>query len=404
MNTSTDQPSIPTSSAAGPDEADRSVTEISRPATVTELVGDARCFPCRRQGSRCHVEQGSRSCLQCSVADGCIFERLIVKQGHLLDFVWSDLIGQTSTIKKQPSSTALPAKDFLVEPNFTVQQGKERLSTPALPNIHEILPRPLSHSGTVVRAMLPWARLDGAFAHARRRGSFTDSAISNSSNLPQSHVETMAGDQTENAARATSLEAGATGATSEIPARATAESAVTARRFSSRSRDLDCSECDFVAKTRSDLKKHLARHKREHKCMFSECPQSTRGFATRNDLDRHLKSVHKINNRKARVYRCFAKDCNKAGKEWPRLDNFKQHLQKVHAVEETSSLVQLSNDWYEDQFGQQEEHDAQAVPKEVELSTSPLPNPPTYRLVSIEEGDWRDRLSTTFFSGATRAG
>ncbi|OAL32961.1 hypothetical protein AYO22_00046 [Fonsecaea multimorphosa] len=126
-----------------------------------------------------------------------------------------------------------------------------------------------------------------------------------------------------------------------------------------RNKDLGCSECKYVGKTRSDLKKHSARHKREHKCQFVECVRSTKGFATINDLDRHLKTVHKINNRNSRSFKCFADGCPKREKEWPRLDNFKQHLRKMHEDQNMKTLLQRSNEWYE-QRRQQEQADETA--------------------------------------------
>lgn len=86
--------------------------------------------------------------------------------------------------------------------------------------------------------------------------------------------------------------------------------------------------------------KHIARHRKEFKCTFGDCSQRQKGFPTLNDLDRHLKSVHKINNRKTKDFKCFAKDCNKPDKTWPRLDNFKQHLKSMHGNENMETLLE----------------------------------------------------------------
>ncbi|KIW23257.1 uncharacterized protein PV07_11469 [Cladophialophora immunda] len=137
-----------------------------------------------------------------------------------------------------------------------------------------------------------------------------------------------------------------------------------------RSGELECSECGYAGKTRSDLKKHSARHKREHTCSFSDCPRNARGFATINDLDRHLKAVHNINKRKSRSYKCFADGCNKAGKEWPRLDNFKQHLKKMHGASMVEVLLRQSNEWYEQQPQQAQADETASLPASVRARSS----------------------------------
>ncbi|KIX01772.1 uncharacterized protein Z518_09499 [Rhinocladiella mackenziei CBS 650.93] len=120
---------------------------------------------------------------------------------------------------------------------------------------------------------------------------------------------------------------------------------------------LRCRECDYHAKTRSDLKKHCARHQREHRCTFPACPRQAKGFATSNDLDRHLKSVHDVNNRNTKYFRCFAEGCPRSAKKWPRLDNFKQHLQKMHQKEDQKRLLELSEEWYKQEGNRQERND-----------------------------------------------
>lgn len=57
------------------------------------------------------------------------------------------------------------------------------------------------------------------------------------------------------------------------------------------------------------------------------------GFATKNDLDRHLKSVHKVAIRDEPVYRCNLDHCKDKPKDWPRPDNFRQHLRRKHGLD-----------------------------------------------------------------------
>lgn len=85
-------------------------------------------------------------------------------------------------------------------------------------------------------------------------------------------------------------------------------------------------------------RKHNARHARQYRCIEENCPRSSIGFATINDLYRHEKSVHGKHVGKSRMYKCFAPGCAKASKLWPRLDNFKQHLIRMHPNEDIDAL------------------------------------------------------------------
>ncbi|KAI4100070.1 MAG: hypothetical protein L6R37_005668 [Teloschistes peruensis] len=78
---------------------------------------------------------------------------------------------------------------------------------------------------------------------------------------------------------------------------------------------------------------------RIHKCNHCE-----RCFSTANDLDRHVKSIHKIIPRggQDKSFRCAAPDCSKKDKIWPRLDNFRQHCLRIHPDENTDELVKKS--------------------------------------------------------------
>ncbi|EHY53942.1 uncharacterized protein HMPREF1120_02122 [Exophiala dermatitidis NIH/UT8656] len=121
-----------------------------------------------------------------------------------------------------------------------------------------------------------------------------------------------------------------------------------------------CPECGYVSRTNSDIRKHRARHIREY-----ECPHCVgKAFATKNDLDRHLKSVHRINNRNSKDYKCFAEGCSKAEKPWPRKDNFKQHLKKMHPDQDEDHLLELSEQWYEQQQQQQRQSQQQQSQQE----------------------------------------
>lgn len=97
--------------------------------------------------------------------------------------------------------------------------------------------------------------------------------------------------------------------------------------------------CTVMSKTLSDQKKHLARHKLEHVCKQVGCSRNMQGFATVNDLNRHMVTVHKLRSEGTRLYRCLAPGCSKPEKDWPRKDNFKSHLMKAHPNEDVETLI-----------------------------------------------------------------
>ena len=85
-------------------------------------------------------------------------------------------------------------------------------------------------------------------------------------------------------------------------------------------------------------RKHQQRHEKPHKCTISGCPRKE-GFTTKNDLDRHKKSLHGISLPNDRSFKCAGAQCNKRGKIWPRLDNFKSHCQRMHSKEDLDELL-----------------------------------------------------------------
>jgi len=56
------------------------------------------------------------------------------------------------------------------------------------------------------------------------------------------------------------------------------------------------------------------------------CTQCNKRFGTRNDADRHLRSVHL----KARPYICHETGCPRREQPFSRKDNYQNHLLKVH--------------------------------------------------------------------------
>ena len=111
-----------------------------------------------------------------------------------------------------------------------------------------------------------------------------------------------------------------------------------------------CQECVSWFRTRSKYKlvehfsrrlenrhlhhisKHMLRHRKPFVCDVSDCSRRQEGFSTKNDLDRHKRSVHSdlsVSGPRfvCRLGACAAKDPPKL---WPRADNFRSHLSRIH--------------------------------------------------------------------------
>ncbi|KAJ1326619.1 KRAB domain-containing zinc finger protein [Microdochium nivale] len=90
-----------------------------------------------------------------------------------------------------------------------------------------------------------------------------------------------------------------------------------------------CEGCNQILKTKSDMKKHLNRHTKPHRCLVLGCKRDE-GFATANDLDRHVRSCHPEQPNTSPRYLCTLEKCAHKGKTWPRADNFRSHIKRVH--------------------------------------------------------------------------
>ena len=74
-------------------------------------------------------------------------------------------------------------------------------------------------------------------------------------------------------------------------------------------------------------------------CLEPGCNRKT-GFTTKNDLDRHKKSIHQIFIGKS--YMCAAPHCPRKDKVWPRADNFRQHIVRLHKCLDVQELMDKS--------------------------------------------------------------
>ncbi|KAG6036067.1 hypothetical protein E4U41_005784 [Claviceps citrina] len=101
---------------------------------------------------------------------------------------------------------------------------------------------------------------------------------------------------------------------------------------------LKCMHCEHEAKNNSELRKHINRHNKPHKCDIRNC---IKGFATQNDLDRHKRTVHRkelLDKGNTILYECLhckderGKSITRKKIEWPRKDNFLAHLDRIHHI------------------------------------------------------------------------
>ncbi|KAF5019262.1 hypothetical protein F66182_8737 [Fusarium sp. NRRL 66182] len=91
-----------------------------------------------------------------------------------------------------------------------------------------------------------------------------------------------------------------------------------------------CNECHKRCRTRSELRKHELKHTLPWLCDVHGCPR-TKGFTSKNDLDRHKRTVHGDRTVAGRNFVCNIGNCAKKNKVWPRADNFRSHLYRIHS-------------------------------------------------------------------------
>lgn len=89
-------------------------------------------------------------------------------------------------------------------------------------------------------------------------------------------------------------------------------------------------------------RKHAFKHTKPCGCPESGCAFSP-GFATKSDMERHRKSVHKrvpqLGNKT--LYRCLVPSCSSGQRLWPRADNFRCHVRRRHKGRDELQLLQL---------------------------------------------------------------
>ncbi|KAF2862084.1 hypothetical protein K470DRAFT_213737 [Piedraia hortae CBS 480.64] len=94
-----------------------------------------------------------------------------------------------------------------------------------------------------------------------------------------------------------------------------------------------CPQCGKESKNRSEAQKHELQHMKPFKCDEPDCSR-TSGFATRNDLERHRFSVHRLRPLAGPLNGFICAACppnvGHQPKFWPRRDNFKAHIRRKH--------------------------------------------------------------------------
>ncbi|KAF4983849.1 hypothetical protein FZEAL_830 [Fusarium zealandicum] len=90
-----------------------------------------------------------------------------------------------------------------------------------------------------------------------------------------------------------------------------------------------CNQCIKQCRTRSELRKHQLKHTLPWECDVTGCPR-LKGFTSKNDLDRHKRTVHGDSSVAGRTFVCNIGACANKSKLWPRADNFRSHLSRIH--------------------------------------------------------------------------
>ncbi|KXT08797.1 hypothetical protein AC579_2553 [Pseudocercospora musae] len=102
-----------------------------------------------------------------------------------------------------------------------------------------------------------------------------------------------------------------------------------------------CSFCNKrIPANASGAKRHARIHTRPFVCTETGC-KVTRGFASKNDLERHKKSVHLVMPEAGPKgwYECPIGGFDKCMKLWPRKDNLHVNLRKQHKTEGKQDVI-----------------------------------------------------------------
>lgn len=376
------------------DDGDPLVT--SRAVEFREFNDDARCIPCHRLARTCHVREGADSCIQCSVTQStrdCLFIRKVVRQDRLSGFSWPELTGFANLPYKN-GRDSIPPQQYPPPHHYQEPPRPVSYAQPYPPPAHESetnhiqrtwnsyqhaaqqAPPPQQPPAPVYNGQMPPPKrqrtdlYDGqdVFAHTRqssgqsvppewqqqqspRRPEFQLPEIRphELTPLPRTIDESRLKDERPGSAphershKSLDLKPPSASA-SALKRKLEAEAAENAINLPHR-----CSKCDSSFKTPAELKKHFARHEPQYFCNIPGCSRGRDGFTTKNDLDRHRKTMHKILSPNDRFWKCFYPDCAKTEKVWPRLDNFKAHIVRMHGAQYVQENVTRAEEWWDAQ-------------------------------------------------------
>lgn len=385
----------------------------SRAVEFREFNDDARCISCNRLGRPCHVREGLDSCIQCSVtasAHDCVFIRKVVRQERLTWFTWPELTGFTNHPYKNGREHLQPQQ---YAPIHAYQEPPRPLaySQPYPPPAHppetnhvertwssyQHPPQqgPATQQLPVYNGQMPPPKrqrtdlYDGQDVFAHTRQSSLQAAVPppgwQSPRRPEFHLPEIRPHEAASAQRKieepvhlkeerpSSAPHERNPKTLDLKPPSAPPSAIKRKLEAEHAENVvalphRCSKCDSSFKTPAELKKHFARHEPQYFCNIPGCSRGRDGFTTKNDLDRHRKTMHKILSPNDRFWKCFYPDCAKTEKVWPRLDNFKAHIVRMHGTEYVQENVAKAEEWW----------DAQKTPM---LGRSPET---THDLVAIE--------------------
>ena len=100
-------------------------------------------------------------------------------------------------------------------------------------------------------------------------------------------------------------------------------------------------EC-WVAHVLIQDRKHYQTHYKHWTCNVPGCTRRD-GFGTKNDLDRHVNSVHRRDRELGSQSGFICVACphtqNGRPKFWPRKDNFKAHIKRKHPHHDTEGVI-----------------------------------------------------------------
>ena len=361
----------------------------SRAVEFREFEHEARCIPCQRLGRGCHVKEGAESCIQCSVtqaAHECFFVRKVVRQERLNWFTWPELNGFANHpyrhTREHSHHVNGPVHPYQEPPRQ--MQYPQPYPPPGLPPEQNHVERtwasyqqqgpplhPHVYNGPVPPPKRQRTEMyDGqdVFAHTRQASLQSGPPPTGwqSPHKPEYHLPEIRPNETPPHVqrpehpghpkddRPVSAPHNGTPKTLDLKPPSVPTSTLK-RKLEVEPNDMilphRCSKCEASFKTPAELKKHFARHEPQYFCNIPGCSRGRDGFTTKNDLDRHRKTMHKILSPNDRFWKCFFPDCAKTEKVWPRLDNFKAHIVRMHGAQYVSDNVSRAEEWWDAQKG-----------------------------------------------------